>query len=73
MTFANRQGVVAALSDLGVEEDDSLVFEVVGEDRDITTLFGEPSVRGILDAGTLDRAFAGTGPPVRGWSRPIGC
>lgn len=59
LTFANRQGVVAALSDLGVEEDDSLVFEVVGEDRDITTLFGEPSVRGILDAGTLDRAFAG--------------
>ncbi len=59
LTFANRQGVVAALSDLGIEEDDSLVFEVVGEDRDITTLFGEPSVRGILDAGTLDRAFAG--------------
>ncbi|MEW6255157.1 MAG: SpoIIE family protein phosphatase [Pseudomonadota bacterium] len=59
LTFANRQGVMAALSDLGVVEDDSVVFEVVGEERDITTIFGEPSARGILDAGTLDRAFAG--------------
>lgn len=59
LTFANRQGVVAALSDLGIEEDDTLVFEVVGQDRDVTSIFGEPAARGILDAGTLDRAFAG--------------
>ncbi|MBA4790613.1 MAG: PP2C family protein-serine/threonine phosphatase [Pseudomonadota bacterium] len=59
LTFANRQGVVAALSDLGIDEDDTLAFEVVGPDRDVTSFFGEPSGRGILDAGTLDRAFAG--------------
>ncbi|OYY09242.1 MAG: hypothetical protein B7Y70_10565 [Rhizobiales bacterium 35-68-8] len=60
VTFANRQGVLAALEDLNVSaKDESLSFELVGEDRDVSTIIGDPTARGILDAGTLDRAFAG--------------
>lgn len=60
VTFANRQGVVAALETLGVQtKDETLAFEVVGEDRDVSTILGERQPRGILDAGTLDRAFDG--------------
>lgn len=60
VTFANRQGVIAALETLGVQtKDETLAFEVVGEDRDVSSILGERQPRGILDAGTLDRAFDG--------------
>lgn len=60
VSFANRQGVIVALDALGLRtRDESLAFEVVGEDRDVATILGDSASRGILDAGTLDFAFEG--------------
>ncbi len=62
MSFGDRPGIAAALADLGVKDgDDTLALEVVGQNRDVTSFFGTVAGgRGILDAGTLDRALAGT-------------
>lgn len=60
LSFGNRPGILAVLTDLGVkDEDGTLSFETVARDREVTSFLGQASERGILDAGTLDRAFAG--------------
>lgn len=58
--FADRQGVAAALQELGVNiAEDSTYFEVVAADREVVFSDLGTGNRDILDAGSLDRALAG--------------
>lgn len=58
--FSKRTSIQMMLGEVGLsDEDNTLIFEVVGPDRDVTSFLGQPTGRGILDAGTLDRVFAG--------------
>ncbi|TCT07988.1 SpoIIE family protein phosphatase [Aquabacter spiritensis] len=60
MSFSSRQNITAVLAELGIDgSDDSVVFEAVGSDREVISLLADSGGRSLLDAGTLDKAFAG--------------
>lgn len=59
LTFSDRPGIAASLSDNGIDvENADTVFEVVGADREALYSSGGAGARSILDAGSLDRALA---------------